>query len=168
MELIQKTIVCDIEANGLLSDITTIHCICLKELNTGEVQAFHGENIKKALDILNAEGTVVIGHNFIGYDLPVLQKFFEMKLDYKAIIDTLLLSRMFHPDLKKHPDCPASKQTIDGRKTIGAHSLENWSHIVGGAEKIGVEDWSTFTPEMLQRCKNDVLITERIYNSLME
>lgn len=167
LTMVTKYLVVDIEANGLLDKVSAIHCICIKNLETGKEGSFFGDNLHKAIDGLNAPDTVVIGHNFIGYDLPVLKKFFPMTLTYKNIIDTCLLSRMMYPDLSRHRDCPPSKQTIDGRKTIGPHSLENWSYIVGGAEKIGVEDWLNFTPEMLQRCKNDVLITERVYKHLI-
>jgi len=162
-----RYLIVDLEADGLLDNVTEIHCICAKDLETGKTAEFSGEKIKLGVDILNRADTIVIGHNFIGYDLPVLKKFHSMTLNYTDIIDTCLLSRMMHPDLSRHKDCPPSKLTIDGRKIIGAHSLENWSYIVGGAEKIGVEDWLNFTPEMLQRCKNDVLITERIYKHLI-
>ena len=44
--------IADIETNGLLPDVSTIHCLVLRDLDTDEVQTFTSENIKEGLKIL--------------------------------------------------------------------------------------------------------------------
>lgn len=182
-------LVVDIETNGLYNEVDKIHCIVAKDINTSErylyylgVKEDHGEYIVEAdrnktitksalcytkplssmLQVLQ-EADQIIGHNFIDYDMRVIEKITGIKLDVNKIVDTLLLSHMLHPHHSRHPDCPASKETIAGRRQIGPHSLENWGYYLGEG-KIEYEDWTKFTPEMLERCKGDVSITEKLYN----
>ena len=150
----------DIETNGLYNEVTRVHCIVAKDIETGEVVS--DKSPEEMLPMLEKADSI-IGHNFVDYDLRVLEKLFKIKLDIDKIIDTMLLSHMLHPHLKRHKDCPASKETIDGRRQIGPHSLENWGYCLG-LGKIEYEDWSKFTPEMLERCKGDVEITHKLYN----
>ena len=45
------------------------------------------------------DADTIIGHNIIGFDIPMIKKvypFFEPK---GRVIDTLLLSRLYHPDM---------------------------------------------------------------------
>ena len=62
----------DIEANGFLDDATEIHCISISE-NDGEPKCFSGERIPFALKHIES-AEKLIGHNIIGYDLPLLKK----------------------------------------------------------------------------------------------
>lgn len=162
-------LVVDIETNGLYQDVTKVHCIVAKCLDTNHVYTFYGKNnpssIKEGVTLL-LQADQIIGHNFIDYDMRVLEKLFDIKLDVNKIIDTLLLSHMLYPHKSRHPDAPASKMTSSGRKVIGLHSLENWGYYLGEG-KIEYEDWETFTPEMLERCKGDVEITYLLYQHFL-
>jgi hypothetical protein len=161
-------VACDIETNGLYNEVDTIHCIVIKDLEKGTVHTYDnilGEHevnsIREGvLHLLGADQ--IVGHNFIDYDMRVIEKITGVKLDVNKIVDTLLISHMLHPHHTRHPDCPASKETIAGRRQIGRHSLENWGYYLGEG-KIEYEDWSKYTPEMLERCKGDVSITEKLY-----
>ena len=63
-------LVFDIETDGLLPDVSKVHCIVLKDLDTNEVIT---TKIKKAMQLLG-EAELIIGHNVIKYDIPELQK----------------------------------------------------------------------------------------------
>ena len=163
------TLVADIEANGLFFDVTQIHCIVTKDKDTGEVKRFFGGSsslspdgsIEEGVKLLSSADTVV-GHNWINYDAPVIRKFFPwFKIDVAKIRDTYIRSIIFDPHRSKHDKCPVSKSTIDGRKPIGAHGLENWGYVVGRG-KVEHEDWSVFTEDMLRRCVEDVEITDLV------
>lgn len=146
-------IVVDIEANGLTP--TLIHCVVCRDLETDKEYIFThkelyetGEFYKFAIGVNRW-----VGHNFIDYDRHWLNKLiFEKQGDYRIrvrnIDDTLVMSRL---------DCPMRQ---------GGHSLENLAILVGSVPKIAHEDWTTFTPEMLERCRRDVEINRDVYKYL--
>lgn len=155
--------VVDLETDGLYNDVTKVHCIVMKDIDSNAMLSFSGlADIRDAVNLLKG-ADLIIGHKFIDYDSRVLKKIFNLELDINKIVDTLLLSYMLKPALLRHINCPPSKLVGDKRKMIGPHSLENWGYYLGQG-KIEHEDWSTFTPEMLERCKGDVEITHKLYN----
>lgn len=174
-----KTFICDIEANGLYDTVSQVHCIVIKEKGTKNVRTYYDNN-RIALPNLPRTGTIlegiaalekadcVVGHNFIDYDIRVIKKLYpDFKFDIKKIRDTLIRSYLSNPHRERHPNCPPTKPTVDGRKPIGAHSLENFGYVVGRG-KVEHEDWITFTSEMLHRCVEDVQITDLVDDYLAE
>ena len=90
-----------------------------------------------------------IGHNIIGFDVPVLNKFFGHDIfKHCKITDTLVLSRLFNPILE------------------GGHSLKNWGKKLG-QNKIQFEQFDFLTEDMLTYCRNDVALTEKLYHFLI-
>ena len=90
----------------------------------------------------------VIGHNIIGFDIPVLNRFFGYDLFKKCkITDTLILSRLLNPMLE------------------GGHSLRNWGEKLY-KKKYEFDQFDYFSEEMLRYCRNDVDLTEKLYNFL--
>jgi DNA polymerase-1 len=83
----------DIEANGL--DPDKVWCIVAKEVDKDRTYTFGPDCIDKGIALLNQADTL-IGHNILGYDLPVLKKLYNFNFKGK-IIDTLTLSRLFNP-----------------------------------------------------------------------
>ena len=159
-----RRLVVDIECNGFYQEVTKIHCIVAKDIESGKVFLVTEDLDLFCKNVLKPADEI-IGHNFIDYDMRVIEKLTKVKLDVTKITDTMLLSYMTLPHLKRHKDCPPSKETKDGRRIIGPHGLENWGYHVGKG-KVEYEDWSTFTPEMLRRCKKDVEITHLVYSKL--
>lgn len=168
-------LVSDIEANGLYNEVTEVHCIVTKDKATGEVRKFFDKDIGEQPNGSIEDGVrylssadMVVGHNWIGYDIRVLNKLYPIIYPFTPdkVRDTYIRSLMFDPHRQKHRDCPVSKTTVDGRKQIGPHGLENWGYIVGRG-KVEHEDWTKFTPEMLHRCVEDVHITDLVDNRLI-
>jgi DNA polymerase I-like protein with 3'-5' exonuclease and polymerase domains len=150
----------DIEANGLLDTVTKVHCCVIKEYK-GEVRKFWpwegGDFIKQMLDYLSSFD-VLIAHNGIGYDFPVLKKLYGWEYKGKKV-DTVIMSRLLNPKRLVPFNCP--------NKKAGPHSLESWGYRVGRG-KPEHEDWERFSEEMLHRCTEDVEITELVYDALIE
>lgn len=146
-------IVIDIETNALEFDqITNLWCICCKKVSTGETYHWTYENLDEFLKfVICFEEIVWVGHNIIGYDLPVLKKWFKGKFDYDPVMvrDTLVMSRLANQELE------------------GGHSLANWGRILGNA-KIDYHDFSMFSAEMLTYCKQDVEVTYQVYQTLRQ
>jgi DNA polymerase-1 len=138
----KRTVVCDIEADGLLFNATRIWCIAAKDYNTGETFFFGPDELD---DFAVFADTVDrwIGHNFIAYDLRMLKKFLGIKIGALRVTDTLLVSRL-------------QKQ---GRK--GGHSLANWGKILGHG-KPEHDDWSQYSDAMRHRCQQDVELNYKV------
>lgn len=115
------------------------------------MQVFSGEDMQTRFKLYADKITEVIGHNIIQYDLPVVEKLLDVYFDPRCVTDTVVLSRLLNV----------------GRP--GGHSLEAWGEKLKHP-KIGLDiiDWSKLTPEILERCKNDVLLNEKVYLELRE
>ena len=139
-----RKIIIDIETDGLKS--TKIWCVVCKELNTGE--ALHFLDKPSLLAYLQADD-VFIAHNGIGFDIPVLNSLWSTEIDYKNVIDTLILSRLYNPERQ------------------GGHSLNNWGQLLQYG-KIDYHEFSEYSQEMLEYCVRDVLLTEKVYKRLVQ
>lgn len=136
---------CDIEANDLRDEATVIHCVCVEKLQDGErLSFFQKEDFKTWLE---AEDRILIGHNFLAYDAPVLNRLWQAKVKVSQIIDTFLFSQVYAPNL------------------AGGHSLDAWGQRLGD-HKIAFSDFSHYTPEMLLYCQQDVSLTKKVYLAL--
>ena len=49
---------------------------------------------------------------------------------------------------------------------IGKHSLKAWGNRIGEYKEQIETDWQTFTPEMLEYCKQDTEVTYKLYKVL--
>ncbi len=153
-----QRLVFDLESDNLYDNATKIHCICIEDLDTREYREYYNDDaeIRRGIDYLMG-ATTLIGHNIIHFDLPVITKLFG-RIYTGRVIDTLILSRLSNPDRMNPWGIPGN---------VGPHSVEAWGARFGGEyEKIQNEDWSLFTPLMLERCKRDTLTTTKIYEAL--
>ena len=69
----------DLETDGLLDEVSKIHCIVIKETDINKVYTFHGANVEYGIKKLMAGlecGDVISGHNVIKYDIPVIKKLY--------------------------------------------------------------------------------------------
>ena len=140
-----KSIVFDIEADSL--EPTKIWCIAAVDPDSGETKTFGPTEIVNGLAFLTSADKL-IGHNIIGYDLPAIKKIHNIDLsEGRAIVDTLVLSRLFNPTRE------------------GGHSLESWGYRIG-LQKIEHTDFGEYTPEMLTYCRNDAVLNAKMFNNL--
>lgn len=145
----------DLEADGLLHENPTrVWCGVFKDINTEERWVFRPEDIpRKLLEFLDSVD-VLIMHNGIGYDWPLLEELYGYEFKGKKV-DTLIMSRTQRP---KRTSYAVPKQP---------HSVEAWG-VKFGRKKPTHEDWSQFSEEMLHRCSEDVEIQHMIYNALLK
>ena len=141
-----KEIVFDIESNGLTPD--KIWCIVAKPLGEAVI-SFGPTRIKEGIKYLES-ADVLIGHNILGFDIPVIEKLYDVKLNHKIIKDTLVMSRLFNPIREN------------------GHSLKTWGYIIGMPKAQQPEDWDSFNNDMLKYCQQDVILNERVYKKLLE
>tara|TARA_R110000744_G_scaffold215090_1_gene333948 strand:- start:1231 stop:1779 length:549 start_codon:yes stop_codon:yes gene_type:complete len=145
-----KKIVFDIETDGLEGN--KIHCIVAKVLG-GETFLFPPDKLQEGVDLL-VSADVLIGHNIIGFDIPIIKKHFDVALT-NHIEDTLVVSRLVNPIL------------------TGGHSLDNWGYLLypNTAEKRKAkqpDSWEEYTEEMGVYCMQDVELNTDIYYKLLK
>ena len=138
------SLVFDIETDDL--NATKIWCLSTCDVDTEHVCSYWGDKLDKGLEALqNADK--LIGHNIIGFDIPVLKKLTGVDLSGKKLIDTLVLSRLFNPVRE------------------GNHGLESWGFRLD-CPKIEFNDYQTFSIDMVKYCERDVLLNKRVYDAL--
>jgi DNA polymerase-1 len=145
---------CDIETNAI-DNPDSIWLVGGKMACTGEVFKF--ENIhtdlvaRKAATEWHLSLDKMVGQNFIAYDLPILNKWLDAKLDPQKVIDTMILSRTINFNI----------ETPKGGDT--AHSLKSWG-IRLGKHKGDFKDFDKLTPEMIEYWLGDLDVTEALFN----
>jgi len=160
------TLVFDLETNGLLHDLTRIHCLAIYDSTTDEIETYNDEknnkySISEGIGRLLVADTLV-GHHIIGFDLPALSKLYNYFTPTARIIDTLLLSRIYHPDIydidHKHNWRHMPLQLY------GRHSLESYGYRLGEYKgDFGkTSDWSEWSQEMEDYCAQDVVVTKKL------
>ena len=97
-----KRIVLDIETD--LSH-QKIHLVVTKDLDTEEVKTW--KEAKPFQDYIK-DATLIVAHNGISFDFPVLNRQWNTKIGLKKVFDTLIVSRLLDPSRE------------------GGHSLEAW------------------------------------------
>ncbi len=159
----------DCETDGLLADVTKIHCLVIKDTENGISDTYSscaGLPLAVGLKRL-AEAPLIVGHNIIKYDLPVIAKLYPNWVRTGAVRDTLTCTRLIWADIKDldfknvFPDLP--------KNMIGRHSLKAWGYRLGElkGEYGETTDWQTFTPEMLEYCKQDVEVTAKLWAKIL-
>ena len=78
----------DVEADGLLEDATKIHCMSWSGDNGVTIKTTHDEKLIR--QVLKHQ-KVLIGHNIIRYDVPLIEKILGIKIKAK-LYDTLPMS----------------------------------------------------------------------------
>ena len=146
-------IVFDIEANGWRDETTNVWCLVTYNLDTKEKLSFRPHEIEKGISILQ-KATLIIGHNIINYDIPLLERLYKTKITAK-VYDTLVMSRLANPD------------------RLGGHSLKAWGKRLGRLKGDFAEDedenvWAQFSEEMLTYCENDVAVNILIYHRVVK
>ena len=120
-----KQYVFDIETNGLLPNMDTVHCLVIKDLETKELLSFQPKEVEKGLQLLS-EADLLIGHNILKFDIPAIKHVYpkwETKADLK---DTLVISRLIWADIKDLDFKNFHSNKKFPPKMIGKHSLESW------------------------------------------
>jgi len=133
-----RKIILDIETNSTHNKIW----MCATREIGGDVTVWkEASGLQKYLDSCD----LIIMHNGICFDAPVLRKSWNITMKQNQMYDTLVLSRLLSPSLE------------------GGHSLAAWGGRLG-FPKGDFNDWDAgYSAEMEAYCIQDTLVTEKLY-----
>ena len=161
------SLIFDLETNGLLNDLTCIHCLVIHDIEADQTLCYNDEGdqepIVRGISRLE-EADSIIGHNIIGYDIPAIQKLYPWFDPKGTVVDTLLLSRLYHTNLlnidKKH------NWQFMPSQLYGRHSLEAYGYRLGEYKGCFAKDtdWKNWSQEMQDYCVQDVIVTTKLCN----
>lgn len=155
----------DLEGNDLLPNLHTLWCGGAINIETGEEYLFSPDHMS-LLDFqqLLCRAEEVIAHNALGYDIPAMEKVGYLVSGPK-VTDTLVLSKLVYPDLSERDF--TQKNSPVPAKLLGRHSLEAWGYRLG-MRKTSYDDFTQYTPEMLEYCMNDCRLLLQLYLKLRD
>jgi len=131
-----NVLVLDIETNMTHDKIWC--CVC-----NGEVYL----NANGLQQLINSHD-IIVGHNIIGFDGPVLSRVWGVTIPLSKVRDTLVMSRLWNPQLE------------------GCHSLRAWGERLGDYKDAFKDFDGGLTQEMMDYCKQDVHVTTLLYKKL--
>lgn len=161
----ERWFVFDLETDGLIDKVSVIHCLVIHDVVSGKTFSYAPADIEVGLDhLLMAD--VLIGHNILFYDLPVIKKLFPKWKTKAHIIDTLICTRLIWPkellydeDIEQYPHVPKNMR--------GAASLKAWGYRLSD-HKIEFKDFTQYSEEMLTYCEQDVNVTTKLFKLIQE
>jgi len=178
----------DLETNGLLDTVSTIHCLVIKDLETDRLYRCIPSGFPMEAELSIEEGLKLLssgpigGHNVIKYDIPVLQKLYpKWTFDKEQVFDTLPATRLIWSNIKDHDTGLLKKKQLPGL-LFGSHSLEAWGYrlkLMKGEYKADFiakagdsyqpgDEWKQLSQEMLDYCVQDVVVTEALYKRILD
>lgn len=161
-------IVYDCETDGLLPELTVVDCLVLHDLDTGERERFADQpgHTPIELGVRKLEAAQMrFAHNALGFDERAIKKVFPWYNPKGFLVDTLVVTRVLWPDIKKQLDFKLNKKGKLPGHLMGRHTLESWGYRIGNfkgeyvewCRENGIADpWKTWRPEKLDYCDQDV------------
>lgn len=159
----------DLETDGLLDTVSKIHCLVIKDTDTDEVFTYRSGfpyELEEGIDHL-LSGSLVVGHNVIKYDIPVIEKLYKVSFDHAKVFDTLVATRVIWAAIRETDSVRIQKGILPG-KLFGSHSLAAWGYRMKNYKGDYDGGWEKFTQEMLDYCVQDVQVTADLYSRILK
>src|SRR5210317_735163 len=139
----------DIEADNLLNKATKCWIIGVQDLEKNHMKYWLNGDLGWQEVFKNA--TKLVGHNILGYDLPLLKKLFDFDIS---------------PDCKVHDTLIFSQALNYMRFGYNGHSLKAWGEALD-FPKFEFNDFSRYSEEMLDYWEQDIRLNRKVYEMLL-
>jgi len=142
-------LVFDIETDGL--DATKIWCLVAIDPITNTIYKYSDYDdsrmsIAEGIRLLQS-AEALIGHNIIGYDIPMIKKILNIDLFDIKLYDTWIMSQVLN------------------WKRNHKHGLGGWGQHLN-YPKFEFDDWSAYTEPMMDYCIRDVKLNVAVWKAL--
>jgi DNA polymerase I-like protein with 3'-5' exonuclease and polymerase domains len=166
-----KNVVLDVETDGLLDQLTRIHSLVLRDLDTDEVFSCTNDGdpaeyhtIEQGLSLLS-EAERVYAHNGIRFDLPAIQKVYPGFTLKGELRDTYVTACFLWAHIAD-ADYDLVRKGRFPSKLVGSHALEAWGYRLG-AEKIVYDGgWDEWSRVMQVYCEQDTAVTKMLVEKI--
>lgn len=144
----------DIESNGLLHNITKLHCLNAIDRDTGEELRYTDHEYYQDLAgnytdvpcprtgdlqaglLRLSQAEVIAGHFILGYDEPALDIVYPKRPQPQGLkLDSRELGKLLYPKLKDIDKTRMRKGKLPSDFRAGSHSLFQWGQRLGGQSK---------------------------------
>lgn len=168
-----KYIISDIETNGLLHNVTRFWCAWIYDSVSDSFIGYRNLNdYVEALNHYGTNGYNLVFHNGIKYDIPCLKILMGDHFEFdprEVVVDTLVLGRLVWANIKDI-DVGLMKKGKLPSELYGSHSLKAYGYRLGelkGTYGESKEAWDSYSDEMYYYCKQDVVVTKKLYEKLI-
>ena len=134
----------DIETDAI--NATKIHCIVARSLSSDKEKVWIGDECQQFAG-WSRQIDEFIMHNGISFDAPILNRLAGSSIRLSQVRDTLIESQLYNPIRD------------------GGHSLESWGKRFN-CPKGDLKDFRYYSPEMLEYCKQDTVITHTLAKTM--
>jgi DNA polymerase-1 len=146
---VPTTLIADCETDGFLSEMTRIWTIQIGTPESEEVIVYADQPgfppLAAAIARLSAAERIVF-HNGVSFDIDAINKVYPAPITFAQLYDTMIVARMLNPTERKN-------------------KLEDWGERLGVAKGKYAGDFKSFTPELVEYAKQDVVVTRALYLS---
>lgn len=176
---LMRRLVWDIETDGLLPEVTKLHCITILDIDTDEKIIATDNPYIPADDVklitiadglaLLSSAELLIGHNTLSYDIPVIRKLYPRFSFKGAHRDTIVMARVVWPkDHLREKDFTLHKKERIPGNLIGSYSLQAFGYRLMEYKGDFKGEWHTFTQEMGDYAVQDVVVTRNLWQRLQK
>ena len=163
-----ERLIFDCETDGLLPELTKLHCLCLYNLDDGSLAHYADQPghtpILEGIARLQA-ASLAIGHNILGFDNLAIQKVYGVRVGGLQR-DTLVLSALMWPHIKENDFKLAATGMLPGQY-IGRHALAAWGWRLGVLKGEYSGGWDTWSPDMHDYMIQDVRVTVKLWEKIV-
>jgi DNA polymerase I-like protein with 3'-5' exonuclease and polymerase domains len=138
--------------------------LVIYDIHRKQTFTYGPDRISDGLEHL-ARAHVLIGHNIIFYDIPVIKKLYPF-YTFKAArkIDTLICTRLIWPKEKLY-DIDSEQYQEVPKGLYGSASLKAWGYRLSDY-KIDFKDFSEYSEQMAAYCRQDVAVTTKLFEHI--
>jgi DNA polymerase-1 len=144
------TLIADVETDGLLPEMTKLWMVQIGDADTDEVTIYADQpGFPPIIDGINRlkAADFYVFHNGLGFDMEAINRFHPGAIVREKLLDTLLMSRLAHPDERQH-------------------SLKAWGLRLGCHKGDYTGDFQTFDDVLVTYARQDIVVGRAIYHKL--
>lgn len=168
----KRAYILDLEADSLLKDATKIHCLSLRNIEDGSERSFTLNSMGGYPDLeegleLSSGASLLVAHNGLKFDFPLIEKLYPHWKRPGKILDTLILTRLMWPKLKV-TDLKLIREKKLDQSLWGSHSLKAWGQRLGNFKGDYTGEWGEWSEEMHHYMIQDTSSTLSLYKHCQE